>query len=158
MNRDLFRPATIVSGGQTGADRAALDAAIELGLRHGGWVPKGRRAEDGPLAPRYQVRETETPDYAERTEKNVLDSDATLVATFGPPSGGTALTLGLARKHRKPCLLIDFTGTDIEQAARRLREWLDRVRPAVLNVAGPRASTAPGVYGSVRRLLRRALA
>ena len=93
----------IMSGGQTGADRAALDAAIESGVRHGGYVPKGRRAEDGPVPPCYQLTETNSPNYPTRTELNVVNSDATVIFTFGPPERGSALTIKLAREHKKPC-------------------------------------------------------
>jgi len=152
-----WRPSKIVSGGQTGADRAALDAALALGIPHGGWVPLGRRAEDGRIPDRYKLRETDSADYAVRTEKNVQDSDATLVVTRGPAERGSALTLGMARKHAKPCLHLDLLELDEEAAVSKLRRWLDEVRPATLNVAGPRASTDPAVYPAVRTLLRAAL-
>ena len=83
----------VISGGQTGVDRAALDAAFELALECGGWVPAGRRAEDGPVDARYPLRETAAGDYETRTRLNVRDSDATLILTRGRPSGGTALTV-----------------------------------------------------------------
>ena len=99
---------TLVSGGQTGVDRAALDVALERGLPIGGWCPSGRRAEDGPLAPRYGLRETPLADYAQRTLWNVRDSDGTLVLTAGPPRGGTALTVEEAGRQGKPVLVIDL--------------------------------------------------
>lgn len=141
------------SGGQTGVDRAALDAARELGLASGGWCPAGRRAEDGPIPALYPLRETPSDDPAQRTEWNVRDSDATLLLSPIPPTGGTGLTLELAREHGKPHLLLD-PAADPPAAA---RDWLAAVRPARLNVAGPRESEAPGVYRLALRFLREAL-
>ncbi len=147
----------IISGGQTGADRAALDVAIELGIPHGGWVPLGRWAEDGPLGAVYQMHETPFVEPAVRTEWNVRDSDATLIFSHGPLSGGSALTLTFARKHDKPVLHLDLDEQDPATAVRELRAWLAQQRPAVLNVAGPRASSDARIYDAVRDLLRRLL-
>src|SRR5919108_3104860 len=102
----------VVSGGQTGVDRAALDAAAEVGLRTGGWCPRGRRAEDGALAALYTLRETPSRGYAQRTEWNVRDSDATLVLCRGAPRGGTALTLRVAKRCGRPVLVVDPSGGD----------------------------------------------
>jgi hypothetical protein len=148
----------IVSGGQSGADRAALDVAIELDIDHGGWVPRGRWAEDGPLAPRYQMQEAGSTQPSQRTEWNVRDTDATLIFSHGTPTGGTALTASFAQQHQKPALSIDLTASDEAQAASTIVAWLRRVRPKVLNVAGPRASNDPLIYDAVSRVLRRVLA
>ena len=99
----------ILSGGQTGVDRAALDVALELGLPCGGWCPKGRRAEDGPIPSHYPLTETPWDGYPQRTEWNVRDSDGTLILTEGEPDRGTALTRELAARHGKPCLVLDLT-------------------------------------------------
>jgi hypothetical protein len=140
----------IVSGGQTGVDRGALDAAIELRVPHGGWCPRGRRAEDGTIPARYQLRETRSGRYAVRTRQNVLDSSGTLILCRGPLTGGTALTHRLAAKYGKPCLVVDLTGVvDLCQ----LRDWLVEQQLEVLNVAGPRESTSPGIAEQARRLL-----
>ena len=151
---ESYRIRKIVSGGQTGADRAALDVAIELGIHHGGCVPRGRRAEDGPLDPRYRMVELSEESYDARTEANVVASDATLMVSIGPLSGGSALTLRLAGKHRKPSLHVDRSTCGREQAAAAIRRWLAARRPAVLNVAGPRESTTPGIHAEVCELLR----
>lgn len=144
----------IVSGGQTGVDRAALDVALELGVAHGGWCPKGRRAEDGPIPARYQLVETASADYAFRTERNVLDSDATLIVVRGEPTRGTALTIRLAELHKRPLLRVD---ADNPEASERVASWLQKHRFVVLNVAGPRESQSPGIGEAAQRLLRAAL-
>lgn len=145
----------VVSGGQTGVDRAALDVALALGLSLGGWVPKGRRAEDGPLSERYPVRETDSPHYADRTRRNVHDSDATLVITRGPVTGGTALTVKIAHDLGRPCLVVDLeTGRDPGP----VRTWLAETGPVTLNIAGPRESTVPGIYMAARSLLEKVFA
>ncbi len=145
----------IVSGGQTGVDCAALDAAIELGIEHGGWCPRGRRAEDGVIPARYQLRETAEEDHAVRTERNVLDSDGTVLLTRGAPAGGSALTATLARQHGRPLLHVDLADTPDPVA--RVRAWLSSRGIERLNVAGPRESDAPGIADEVRALLRDAL-
>lgn len=147
----------VVSGGQTGVDRAALDVALSLGLACGGWVPRGRRAEDGRLPDRYPMRETATAAYPQRTRLNVRDSDATLVLARGEPSGGTAFTLACADQLDRPCMLVDLTRPDLEQAAAIVREWLLDEEVGVLNVAGPRESTAPGIAAEAAAFLRAVL-
>jgi predicted Rossmann-fold nucleotide-binding protein len=148
---------TIVSGGQTGVDRAALDVAIELGLQHGGWVPKGRAAEDGPIPARYRVTETESRAYDERTKLNVRDSDGTLIVARGPLTGGTALTLDHVRVLGKPVLVIDIAETSIDNAAQMIREWIDGYKVERLNFAGPRASQDPTIYAQAHAVLSKAL-
>jgi hypothetical protein len=147
--------AKLVSGGQTGVDRAALDVALERGFPCGGWCPRGRKAEDGRLSPRYPLQETLTESYAERTEKNVCDSDATLILGYGPAAGGTQQTIEFAAQHQKPCLVIDLSGS-VDLAL--LREWLQNNAVRTLNVAGPRESEAPGIYGQAQTLVRQLLA
>jgi len=147
----------IISGGQTGADRAALDVAIRLGMDHGGWVPRGRKAEDGTIPSRYRVKETSTPRYAERTERNILESDATLIVSRGPLTGGSRLTWVLAVHHDKTCLHVDLEGTSPCSAAPKVREWVSKHNVKTLNVAGPRASHDARVYGLVTELLEQVL-
>jgi len=148
----------IVSGGQTGADRAALEAALELGLECGGWVARGRRAEDGAIPPRYVgLVETREHSYAGRTRLNVRDSDATLIVSFGTPHGGTALTREVAEELGRPLLVLDLEALSQAEAEQRLLAWLEDIAPHVLNVAGPRASGEPRIFEATRALLRRAL-
>jgi hypothetical protein len=144
----------IVSGGQTGADRAALDVAIELGILHGGWIPKGRKTEDGRLPDEYRLLETTSIDYSQRTELNVVDSDGTLIVSHGELTGGSSLTQELARKHRQPCLHIDLDYTGNSKAAEIIGSWLDVRAIKTLNVAGPRASRDQKIYEATRELLR----
>jgi hypothetical protein len=143
----------IISGGQSGADRAALDAAIRLGIPHGGWLPRGRKAEDGPLPARYRLRETDSDSYRKRTEKNIIVSDGTLILSFGPLTGGSALTESLALRHDRPCLTIDLQEVPQADAAVAVENWLQRYTIRTLNVAGPRASSEPRIYGAVLALL-----
>jgi hypothetical protein len=152
VNRPVAR---IVSGGQTGVDRAALDAALALGLPCGGWCPKGRRAEDGPIAERYPLLETDSPRYAARTRMNVLAADGTLILNRGALDGGSALTAAFARERGKPLLVLALDEAD---ALARVRAWVAAHRIAVLNVAGPRESRAPGIYAGARAFLERLLA
>jgi hypothetical protein len=141
----------LVSGGQTGVDRAALDVALDLGLPCGGWCPRGRRAEDGRIPDRYPLVETPTRFYPERTERNVRGSDGTLILAPGRPRGGTALTARLAGSIGRPYLVIDLSQPADPEAVRR---WIEARRIAKLNVAGPRESEAPGVYQKASGLLR----
>ncbi len=144
----------IVSGAQTGADRAALDFAIENYLEYEGFVPKGRLAEDGVIPAIYQnLIETESTNYAERTELNVLHSDATLIVSHGALKGGSLYTKKMAEKHGKPYLHIDFERISLEQAAQKLREWIISINCRILNVAGPRASSDPQIYQKTKALL-----
>jgi hypothetical protein len=152
---EFSRPDKIVSGGQTGVDRGALDAAMALGIPHGGWCPRGRLAEDGRIPGRYRLRETASPEYHLRTEQNVLDSDATLILCRGPLSGGTELTRQLAARHQKPCLVVDL---DDPPPLDDLRRWIARFQIDTLNVAGPRESQCPGIAPQATDFLRRLFA
>lgn len=144
----------VVSGGQAGVDRAALDVALERGLACGGWCPQGRKAEDGPIDARYPLRETPTASYATRTVWNVRDAEGTLVITRGELSGGTAQTVQVARRLRKPFLVLDLArDPDVSIA----QAWLDEHAITVLNVAGPRESKSPGIYDQAVRFLRHLL-
>jgi len=144
----------IISGGQTGADRAALDAAIACGMDYGGSIPRGRNAEDGSIDRRYEkLVELDSAMHRVRTEQNVMDADATLIFTRGEATGGTALTVQYAQQYKKPFLLVDVMDTGTDEAAVGIEKWLDETRPTVLNVAGPRESKSPGMYGTVYHIL-----
>jgi hypothetical protein len=147
----------IISGGQTGADRAALDFAIARGILHGGWCPRGRLAEDGPLPARYQLSETPDSDYSQRTEWNVRDSDATVIFSIAPTlAGGSRQSADLAQRYQKPCLHLSRE-RDGDTSARKLRDFLARHDLKTLNVAGPRQSQAPEVARFTREVLEQGI-
>jgi hypothetical protein len=146
----------IISGGQTGVDRAALDAAIELALAHGGWIPKGRITEDGPLPEKYKLTETRSASYAERTAKNVQDADGTLIISRGQLTGGSDYTREMALKHKRPWLHIDLSQMAAFQAASAVNQWILQNDIEILNVAGPRASKDPRVYQEALNIIESA--
>ena len=146
------RVAKIVSGGQTGVDRGALNAAIGSGIPHGGWCPRGRLAEDGRIPLCYELMETDSPEYPVRTERNVLDSDATLLLVRGVLRGGTEYTRQMAMRHRKPWLVVDLR----KPASRdEILQWLQEHQVSVLNIAGPRESQCPGIAEEACQFVQR---
>jgi hypothetical protein len=145
-----MNPRKIISGGQTGVDRGALEAALELGIPHGGWCPRGRFAEDGRISEQYDLQELDSSDYAARTEKNVVESDATLIGCRGSLSGGTLLTYRLADQHGRPCKVVDLSEP---LDAADVRDWLAEHQIAILNVAGPRESQNPGIGRQMQEAL-----
>lgn len=155
----------VISGGQTGVDRAALDAALGLripltghvGLGIGGWCPKGRRAEDGPIPDRYPLQEALDTCYKKRTWMNVRDSDGTLIVTSATPTGGTAFTIQCAIDLKKPYLLLDASTASFSAQEHTFQAWLEGGDIQILNVAGPRESKCPGIYQAARALLERLL-
>ena len=154
----MRRRLEVWSGAQTGVDRAALDAALDRGIPIGGWVPRGRLAEDGQVPARYgQLREAESPGYATRTRLNVQDTDATLVLRMGPATGGTLETMETAHRLGRPMLDIDLEITEPAAAARIVVQWLEGLFTARsllrLNFAGPRASQAPTCYARAKGVL-----
>ncbi|KAA3628007.1 MAG: molybdenum cofactor carrier [Proteobacteria bacterium] len=143
----------VISGGQTGVDRAALDAALSCGLTCGGWCPKGRRAEDGVIDVRYPLIEAPSAGYRQRTEWNVRDSDGTLILHRGDVlRGGTALTRDLALRRGKPCLVVNLEPSPTHD---KTLSWLSRHTINTLNVAGPRESQQPGIYHQSLACLQR---
>jgi len=154
MEPEKFAIERVISGGQTGVDRAALDAALARGLAIGGWCPRGRLAEDGPIAIKYPLRETESAKYPPRTAANVRQADATLIITAGTLDSGSKLTADIAARSGKPFIVIALHDAD---AMARAIEWLQRVQPRTLNVAGPRESRQPGIYAMAYAFLVRLL-
>ena len=144
----------IVTGGQTGVDRAALDVALELNIPCGGWCPKGRLAEDGRIADHYPLRETRERGTRHRTEWNVRDSDATLILSFGAPEGGTAFTRECSEHYGRPCLMVS---PESEESVARVGSWLDRHPVRILNIAGSRESEQPGIFQCSKHFLFRLL-
>ena len=143
----------IISGGQTGADRAALDIALKYNIPHGGWIPKGRKTEDGLLPSKYNLQEMPTSSYPKRTEQNVKDSDGTLIFSRGKTTGGTDYTRRMVLKHRKQILHIDLNHTTSYDAATLILSWIELQKVKILNVAGPRASKDPAIYNDVFKIL-----
>ena len=144
-------PKKIISGGQTGVDRAALDVALDLGFEAGGWAPKGRRAEDGIIPERYPLKETPSREYEQRTEWNVRDSDATLVLTTVRPEGGTASTIEIAHRMQRPVFVVDLLKP---HNIASIQFWLDYEKVKVLNIAGPRESKVPGIRNMAMAFLK----
>ena len=148
----------VLSGGQTGVDRGALDAALAAGVPCGGWCPQGRRAEDGRIPDRYPLVELEGGGYLERTEANVIDSDATVFIYFGEMTGGTAETLRFCLAHGRPFLLLDGTELSPARAAERIATFAGTHGVVRLNFAGPRASGQPCAHAFARETVGRFLA
>jgi hypothetical protein len=145
----------IASGGQTGADRGALDAAIALGVPHGGWCPAGRRAEDGPIPSRYELLETAEWEYPPRTRLNILHSEGTVIFTTGEPTGGSRLTVKLCEEHVKPFLHVDLGLHDENEAVDQICDWIDAYDIHNINVAGSRESSVPGIQKLVEQIIIR---
>ncbi len=152
FSKQRYTPSKVVSGGQTGVDRAALDACLKLGIPCGGWCPQGRIAEDGVVSEIYPLRETPSDRYEQRTEWNIRDSDGTLILTWGKPQGGTLLTQKLTQKTKKPCIVIDFKShSDSEISS--VQAWLEENQVRVLNIAGPRGSFRHDVYAEAYKFV-----
>jgi hypothetical protein len=149
----MYKIEKIISGGQTGADRAALDFAISQKISYGGWLPRGRTTEDGPLPLKYNLQEMPTRDYSKRTEQNVFDADGTVIVTNGLLTMGAAMTKEFAIKHQKPWIHLDMKELSLQEAAGRMIAWLKENKIKVLNVAGPRAGKDPTIYDTTLQLL-----
>ncbi len=146
----------IIAGGQSGADQAALDVAIKLGIPHGGWIPKGRLTENGPLEDKYQLQEMDSTGYNKRTEQNVIDSDGTLIISHGTLTGGSEFTREMAVQHNRPWLHVDLNKSITFHAAQEIRSWIKDHKIGVLNVAGPRASKNKKIYKATTDILETA--
>lgn len=145
----------LVSGGQTGADIAALDVALKQGFPHGGWCPKGRKSLEGPIPAKYQLTETPSDSYLQRTEWNVRDSDGTVVFTLASEVTGDSLrTVGFAKRHKKPCLHVSRTSEGgLFSPAIQLQHFVKEHGIKTLNVAGSRESKEPGIHDWVMQVL-----
>ena len=143
----------VISGGQSGVDRAALDAALGAGIACGGWCPAGRWAEDGPIPTHYPLTETPGADADVRTRANVAECDATLIIVDGAPDPGTRLTQTVARELGRVHLTIDLSKSGDDAACARVLDWLAREEIRTLNIAGPRESNAPGIHARAREFL-----
>jgi hypothetical protein len=145
----------VVSGGQTGVDRAGLDAALQAGIPIGGYCPKGRLAEDGTISSKYPLIEMESPESSYRTEKNVIESDGTLILNKSELTDGTRLTRDFTVTHGRPCLIIQLDGTEVITPEQVIR-WLNGQYINVLNVAGPRETKFhEGIYAESYAYLER---
>ena len=147
----------IVSGAQTGVDRAALDAALESHAEVGGWCPEGRLSEDGTIPEMYPVTELPNSGYRQRTKQNVIDSEGTVIIYFGYPTGGTEQTISFCIKERKPYVLIDAEEFSIERASRKISKFVSEYSVSIMNVAGPRASGEPRAYEYARKVIKNVL-
>ena len=147
----------IISGGQTGVDQAALDVAIALGIPHGGWIPKGRKTENGALPDKYRLKEMPTSSYTKRTNQNVIDSEGTLIISLGPLTRGSELTHKTAMLHDRPCLHIDLGTLNTLQVVKTVRSWIVHHGIGILNIAGPRASENPKTYDMTSKTLKAVL-
>ncbi len=147
----------IVSGGQTGVDRAALDVALQLGIDCGGWCPEGRLDENGKIPARYPVRELPGASFDDRTRANVKDSDGTVICYFRELRGGSAFTRGCCEAMKRPCCLIDAAQMCVKEAGKRLYDFIAERAVAVLNVAGPRHSDWPDGYAYTAAAIESAL-
>jgi len=142
----------IISGGQTGADIAGIDAAIDCGVPYGGWLPKGRKTENGPLSDKYtDFKEMSYGWYPERTEQNVIDSDGTVIFTYGKLSTGSGMTMGFSKRHNRPCLHIDLNKVD--KPVETIKNWINDMNIKILNIAGRRYSKSPDIYSDVKRII-----
>ncbi len=147
----------IISGGQRGADQAALDAAIKCNFPHGGWIQKGRRIEGGVLPEKYALREMPLPGYKDRIERNVKDADGTAIFSHGMLTGGADYSLQMARKHKRPGLHVDLKKTSATLAPSKLNAWTRENSIKVLNVAGSRVSEDPAIYGNTMHIVENAI-
>lgn len=150
MSKLSWVPLKVISGGQTGVDRAGLDAAVRVKIPIGGFIPKGRKAEDGEVPEKYNLVELQSRSYEMRTERNVLESDGTLILTKGELTGGTLLTKNYATKNNKPFFILELNNPDIDG----VRKWGISNEIETVNIAGPRESQVPeGIYADTLRIL-----
>ena len=157
MKKTKYKTSMIISGGQTGADRAGLDFAISKDIKHGGWCPKGRLAEDGTIPEKYNLIETSTNLYPQRTKQNVKDSDATIIFTDNHMSRGALLTITCCKTLKKPHFILPINHEKDNAAIECLANWLKKIKPKVLNIAGARESKCPQMHKFVITILNEVL-
>lgn len=143
----------IISSGKTGAGRAGLDVAIELGIQHGGWISMGRRAQDRNLLSRYHLQETGKIGFSQSVELNVLDSDGTLILAYGRPKGGSEPIEQFSKKHHRPCLYIDLNEISEAKAVQIIGAWIEARKMKILNVSGLLRDNDPEIYEATKRIL-----
>ena len=146
----------IISGGQVGADQAALDVAIKLGIPHGGWIQKGRKTQSGILPEKYRLKEMPSASFKERIEQNVKDSDGTLIISHGKPTGSTDYSRKIALNYKKHLLHIDPTQRNTRQSAELINSWIVLHNIEKLNIAGSRTSEDPKIYKATMDILEKA--
>ena len=139
----------IISGGQPGAEQAALDAAIKLDIPHAGWTYKGRKAEDGILPEEHNLKEIDNPSYFKRLEKNIIDAEGTVILTYGQLQIGTKSVRQLADKHKKPCLPLDLKECTLNHAISSIRKWMDNHEIGEIFFTGSKPIAAPNIYEEV---------
>jgi hypothetical protein len=143
----------IISGGQTGADQAALDSAIQLDMPHGGWVPKGRITQEGSLPDKYKLQEIPDDSYPSHTEQNVIDSDGTVIITHGKLYDGSDYAREMSVKHGRPWIKIDLDITAPLDAALKISNWIIENSIAILNITGSSADKDPKIYEKTRDII-----
>lgn len=136
----------IISGGRIGADQAALDVAIKMGISHGGWIQKGRKTQRGILPEKYRLKEMPVAGFKERIEQNIIDSDGTVIISHGNLTGGSDYAHEMAKKHNRPCLHINLNETPLSIAPSEINTWIIENNIEVLNVTGSRTSEDPKIY------------
>ena len=146
QDREKIMIKKIVSGGRIGADQAALDVAIKMGIPHGGWIQKGRKTQRGILPEKYQLKEMPISGFKERIEQNVIDSNGTVIISHGNLTGGAEYSQKMAEKHQRPCLHIDLNQTPADMAGSKINTWIIENEIEVLNVTGSRTSEEPKIY------------
>ena len=143
----------IISGGRIGADQAALDVAIKLGIPHGGWIQKGRKTQRGILPEKYQLKEMPVAGFKKRIEQNIIDSDGTVIISHGNLTGGSDYGQEMAKKHNRPCLHVDLNKTPVSIAPSKINTWIIENKIKVLNVTGSRTSEDPKIYKDTMRIV-----
>ena len=153
QHREKIMIKKIISGGRIGADQAALDVAIKMGIPHGGWIQKGRKTQRGILPEKYQLKEMPVAGFKERIEQNIIDSDGTVIISHGNLTGGSDYGQEMAKKHNRPCLHIDLNETPLSIVPSEINTWIIENNIEILNVTGSRASEDPKIYKDTMNII-----